>query len=109
MARIAGTVLAVLLAASSVFAQEWRGQGRISGKVVDEQGKALQNVMVQATLPNVLGAVVQSKTDKRGEWVVDDVAEATWDLVFQLNGYDPVKSTADVDDSGRATGLKTVL
>jgi tetratricopeptide (TPR) repeat protein len=109
MSRTVGTVLAVLLVASAVSAQEWRGQGRLGGKVVDEQGKALQNVVVQATLPHVVGAALQVKTDKRGEWFFDELAEATWSLAFQLQGYDPIKITSDADESGRFTQIKTTL
>jgi tetratricopeptide (TPR) repeat protein len=109
MSRIVGTAVAVLLVASTVSAQEWRGQGRLGGKVVDEQGKALQNVVVQASLPHVVGATLQAKTDKKGEWFFEDLADATWNLTFQLPGYDVVKSTADADESGRFTQIKTTL
>ncbi len=109
MSRIVGTVLAVLLVASAATAQEWRGQARIGGKVVDEQGKALQGVVVQGTLPQVISANVQAKTDKKGEWFLDDLAEGTWTLTFQLPGYDPVKITTDADDTGRSTQIKTTL
>jgi tetratricopeptide (TPR) repeat protein len=109
MARIVGTALAVLLVATSVSAQEWRGEGRLSGKVVDEQGKALTGVAVQASLPGVIGATLQAKTDKRGEWAVNDLAAATWQIVFDLDGYEPEKATEEVDDMGRSPSIKTVL
>jgi uncharacterized GH25 family protein len=64
MARTSGLILAILLIASGAWAQDWRGEGTIAGKVVDEQGKPIAGATVRASFPGVVGAL-EAKTDKR--------------------------------------------
>lgn len=109
MSRIVGITLALMLMATSAWAQEWRGSGRLMGRVVDEQGKALEGVIVRASFPVVVGALLEAKTNKSGDWTVDDVGEGDWELTFEKDGYDPAKASAEVDESGRSTPLRTTL
>ncbi len=101
--------MALLLIATVAWAQDWRGNGRLMGKVVDEQGKPLQGVVVSASLPAYHGILAQGKSDKKGEWSIDDVGEGNWDLVLEMKGYVTAKATADVDDSGRTSPVRTTL
>ncbi len=109
MSRIAGFTVAALLVATVTWAQDWRGNGRLMGKVVDEQGKALEGVIVSASLPAFHGILAQGKTDKKGEWTIDDVGEGNWDLIFERDGYVSGKSTSDVDESGRSSPVRTTM
>jgi tetratricopeptide (TPR) repeat protein len=109
MSRIVATTLALLFTATAAFAQDYRGNGRLNGKVVDEQGKGIEGVVVTATLPAVVGAKLQVATDKNGGWSVEGVAEGNWELVFEKDMYYPGKGSADVDENGRSASVRTVL
>ncbi len=109
MARIAALTAALILLATGAWAQDWRGNGRLMGKVVDEQGKALEGVMVRASLPAYHGVLAEGKSDKRGEWSINDVAEGNWDLTFEREGYVAAKASSDVDESGRSAPVRTTL
>lgn len=109
MSRIAAITLALIVIATAAFAQDYRGTGRLSGKVVDEKGKGIEGVLVTATFPAVLGAKLEASTDKNGAWSVEEVAEGNWEMVFEKDGYLAGKGSADVDESGRAPALRTVL
>lgn len=109
MARIAALTAALILVASGAWAQDWRGNGRLVGKVLDEQGKGLEGVIVRASLSSFRGVLAQGKTDKRGEWSIDDVAEGNWDVTFERDGYVPAKGSAEVDESGRSSALRITL
>ena len=57
MLRLMTTRILIALALAGVVttvaaAQEWRGMGRVAGKVVDESGQPLEGVTVKATLPS---------------------------------------------------------
>ena len=63
------TVSVALMAASAAgsFAQQPRGEGRIAGKVVDEQGQPLADVAVRATKKESAGQPpLQSKSNNKG-------------------------------------------
>jgi tetratricopeptide (TPR) repeat protein len=100
---------AVLLLASPALAQEWKGDGRLTGKVVDEQGKPIQNVRVLATHPLAFGVVEGKRTDKQGEWAIEDVAPGEWSVKFEAEGFEPGQGRIEVEEDGRARPLKTAL
>jgi len=109
MSRIAGFTVALMLVAAVAGAQDWRGTGRLMGKVVDEQGKGVEGVIVSASLPAFHGILAQGKTDKKGEWTIDDVGEGNWELTFESDAYLSAKATSDVDENGRSSPLRTTL
>src|SRR5512143_3424915 len=109
MSRIAGITLALVLTATVAWAQDWKGNGRLMGKVVDEQGKPLECVLVSASLPAFHGVLAKGKSNNKGDWTVDDVGEGNWELVFELDGYVSGKGTSDVDENGRSSALRTTL
>jgi hypothetical protein len=43
------SLLAALLLITPAAAQEWRGMGRVGGKVVDSDGKPVAGVTIKAT------------------------------------------------------------
>lgn len=109
MRRIAGFTVALVLVAAGAWAQDFRGTGRLMGNVVDDKGKPLEGVIVRASYPAIVNAILESKSDKRGQWTVDDVAEGDWDLTFEKDGYDSGKASMSVDESGRSAPVKVTL
>ena len=83
--RLMPMVVVVTLAAS-VHAQDWRGTGRMEGRVLDDNGAPLEGVAVKATLSEREGETTL-KTDKKGRWVLGGIAAGTWEIDFQLDGY----------------------
>ena len=79
-------VLVLAALATPVLAQDWRGTGRMEGRVLDESGAPLEGVSVKAALPERHGATTM-KTDKKGRWVLGGIAAGTWNFDFQLDGY----------------------
>lgn len=79
-------MLLLVAFAAPVHAQDWKGSGRMEGKVVDEKGAPLENVTVNAALPERQGKTVL-KTDKKGRWILGGIGAGTWNMDFQLEGY----------------------
>ena len=77
-ARITITFFAVVLFASFAIAQT-RGNGRITGKVVDEQGQPVPDAVVKAVMTGQT-EVISAKSDKKGEWKVNGVADGIWNV-----------------------------
>jgi predicted Zn-dependent protease len=104
--RLASAVLALALVASPVFAQT-RGSGRITGKVVDEQGQPVVDAVVKAVMQNQT-EVLSGKSDKKGEWRVQGLADGVWNVEISKDGVGVAKEMVEVKGE-RAPALNVTL
>ena len=93
-ARTAVALFAAGLLASSAMAQP-RGNARLSGKVVDEQGQPLENALVTAQMTGQSDAL-SGKTDKKGEWRINGAANGEWKVQVSKEGLDPATEMIEV-------------
>jgi tetratricopeptide (TPR) repeat protein len=103
--RIAGILL---LVATSVWAQGWRGQGRVAGKVMDEAGKPVEGVAVRVALPSANG-LREVKTNKKGEWSVGGICSGNWQIDFIKPGYETRNVSSVVAELTPAPPMEIVL
>lgn len=108
--RIVGLLLCILVLPVASVAQEWRGQGRIAGKVTDADGSALPGVTVTATLPasENRGPAPQT-TNNKGDWSIGGLAGGTWALDFAKDGYIAKSMTVPVSELGRIPPMTIAL
>ncbi len=79
---------AVALAAPAfVSAQDWRGVGRLEGRVLDPDGKPVADASVKLALPARGGGGTTLKTDKKGRWAVGGIASGRWDIDIEAAGF----------------------
>ena len=104
---------AVLLSVCSVFsvatpllavaspAQDWRGVGRIGGKVLDEEtGKPIEGVTVKAMLPRSDNRGPESKSNSKGDWAIGGVASGSWNIDFIKDGYETRSLSVPISEGG---------
>lgn len=101
-------VLGVLLAAATVSAQGWRGQGRLFGRVTDEAGRPLEGVIVKLMLP-AAGGGTEVKTSKKGDWALAGIAGGTWQIDFVKTGYETRQISVEVQELTRLPSILTVM
>jgi tetratricopeptide (TPR) repeat protein len=89
---LAGFLLLTLAVVPYAPAQDWRGVGRIQGVLTDTDGKPIQGATVKAENPERGGGTTLT-TDKKGRWVLGGIAEGTWNLDFEAEGYQTKKIT----------------
>ena len=90
-------LLLLTLIATGAAAQA-RGDGRIAGKVVDnDSGQPLADVQVQGTLAGQAQPVV-AKSNKKGEFNLNGVGSGEWVLEFTKDGFDPQGGKITVAD-----------
>jgi tetratricopeptide (TPR) repeat protein len=84
--RLASLAIAIAIAAPAATAQDWKGAGRIEGRVTDGAGAPLAGVRVRLDLPERGGGTTVA-TDGKGRWALGGIAAGTWHVDFELEGY----------------------
>ncbi len=93
--RVFALAAALLLAgAATLFAV---AQGRMYGKVTDENGKPLEGVKLTVTLPGVESYKVEETTKADGSYAVTILdATRTYTYRWEKEGYQPVEATVKI-------------
>ena len=93
---------ALFLVATGVYAQDWRGMGRVGGKVVDEATEQpIEGVTVKAMMPRSDNrGPGEGKTNNKGEWAVGGLASGEWALDFSKEGYETRSISVPVSEGG---------
>jgi Tfp pilus assembly protein PilF len=97
-----------LVAPGAVVAQDWRGMGRLAGTVVDESGAPVDGVVVKAQRVESQGGP-QTRTNKKGEWVLAGINAGQWNLDFEKAGFETRKQSAQVAEASSNPPVKTTL
>lgn len=100
--------MACAVALGSGALAQTRGQARIKGKVVDDQGKPAQDVVVQATLAGQ-PQPLQTRTNNKGEFELKDMAAGQWEIVFAKEGFAELKNSVELKDRDRIEGVTVNL
>src|SRR5579871_1358021 len=90
----------VLFLAGFARAQDWRGMGRLAGKVVDETGAPVEGVTVKAVRAQSKSAPTV-KTNGKGEFVLAGINGGNWNLDFEKTGYEPAAKSASFQEHDR--------
>jgi len=99
---------ALLLAASSVQAQAWRGTARLAGKVVDDSGAPLQGVAVKLFFVGAQEGTTVT-TNKKGEWAANGIKGGQWQIDFTKDGYLARKISVDLGVEEHKPPIDTTL
>lgn len=89
-------LVAAVLIAMSASAQV-KGNARLSGKVLDDQGQAVVDVQIRAQKTGQAD-LLTAKTDKKGEWRLNGLADGQWRIEFLKDGLEPSHTTVEIKD-----------
>ncbi len=95
-ARNAALILLCVLFAASASAQP-KGNARINGKILDDQGKPAQAVLVRAVKVGDSQAM-EARTNDKGEWQIAGLTTGGWNFEFIKDGFDSQRMTVQVTD-----------
>jgi Flp pilus assembly protein TadD len=82
------SLVALAALAPLASAQDWKGVGRLEGRVLDAGGAPVEGARVKLELPE-RGGGTTLKTDKKGRWAIFGVAAGSWNLDVDADGYTP--------------------
>jgi tetratricopeptide (TPR) repeat protein len=97
-------MLVGVLALSVVTAAQSKGKTKAQGKVVDEAGQPLGDVIVAAVMEGQDKPFQQAKTNNKGEWSVQNLVAGKWKFYFGgKQGLEEKSVDAEVGESGTVT------
>ena len=85
--------LMLLLVVPASLAQDWKGRGRIQGKVTDEQGNPIKDAKVHIFFRWQEGDGPEPvTTNKKGRWAYMGLSSAPYTIVVEAQGFVPAES-----------------
>ena len=100
-------LIACVSIAGTAFAQV-TPEGRITGKVVDNQGSPLPGVTVEATSPKLIGKA-SAVTDGNGIYRIMALPSGTYDITFTLAGFNTLIRKDILLDFSQTLALNVAL
>lgn len=105
----AGLAAAAWLLAGAAQAQDWKGQGRLEGKVLGEGGAPIAGATVKLDNPS-RGGGPTIKTDKKGKWAYLGLVAGSWNVDVEADGYATKKATITLpSESSRINPIEVRL
>jgi Tfp pilus assembly protein PilF len=80
--RRLAVALACIAALGVVTSAQERGKAKAEGRVLDEQGEPLPDAIVAAVMEGYDQPFQQTKTNRRGQWSIDNLAAGEWKFYF---------------------------
>jgi outer membrane receptor protein involved in Fe transport len=102
-------VLSALLITAGVASAQNITSSSIDGVVTDQSGGALPGVTVTATSPALQVAQITTTTDAQGFYRFKDIPRGTYQLRFELQGFDPLVRQGLVVNAGFAARVNVSL
>jgi tetratricopeptide (TPR) repeat protein len=97
-------MLVCLLFAASAWAQS-KGNARVNGKILDDQGKPASAVLVRAIKAGE-PTPVEVKTNDKGEWKLEGLATGNWNFEFLKEGFEPQRMTLELENRNPPIDMK---
>jgi thioredoxin-like negative regulator of GroEL len=102
------TVVILIAAALPALAQDWRGQGRVTGTVTASDGTPIVGCQVKATHQQYQdGPTVE--TDDKGKWTISGIRGGTWLIDFFHPDYEPYGLSVEISNVRRGKPIDVVL
>jgi len=92
--RTAVMIIALAMMATSAMAQA-RGNARLAGKVVDDQGQPIADVTVRAQMTGQTD-ILSGKSDKKGEWQIKGASNGEWKVELSKSGLETTVEVVEV-------------
>ena len=92
--RTAVMIIALAVMATSAMAQA-RGNARLAGKVVDDQGQPIADVSVRAQMTGQTD-ILSGKSDKKGEWQIKGASNGEWKVELSKSGLETTVEVVEV-------------
>ncbi len=106
--RLMGLLVVLLLLGATLplAAQDWKGKGRLEGRVTDQNGKPIVGAVVKVRVPGRPNDGADTKTDAKGRWTVMGIRGGDWKITIEAPGFVSGETTFPVSEVTRANPLE---
>jgi Tfp pilus assembly protein PilF len=102
--------VAMLVAGAALASEDWRGNNRLTGMVVDKNtGAPVKGATVKLRIQKGDRGGPDLKTDNGGKWAVLGVAPGTWNVDIEAPGYITTQGTISLREGERLPARKVEL
>ncbi|HEY2945594.1 MAG TPA: tetratricopeptide repeat protein, partial [Vicinamibacteria bacterium] len=110
MSRWTATVTATALVGwgAAAAAQDWKGAGRVEGRVLATDGTPIAGATVKLDNPG-RGGGPTVKTDKKGKWAYLGLVGGAWNVDVEAAGFVSKKLSMNVMEAGRVPPVEITL
>lgn len=98
----------LLVSALFLSAQDWKGKGRLGGRILDQAGAPIEGVRVKLFSIKAQEGL-EIKTDKSGRWMAAWIRSGGWNIDFEKIGYAPKKLVVDISENKKNPDIEIVL
>ena len=102
-------LVAIVALGAPLLADDWHGQGRASGVVLDVDKRPLSGATVTLRLGDDVHGPAPATTDARGRWSLLGLAPGRWRLTVEANGFVHADGFVDVPEEGPGRALTVQL
>lgn len=95
--RTAVAFVAAAMLAASAMAQP-RGNAKLTGKVIDDQGQPISDVTVRAQMTGQTD-ILSGKSDKKGEWHINGASNGEWKVELSKDGLETTVEVVEVKEN----------
>jgi Tfp pilus assembly protein PilF len=107
---IIAAAMMILAAMAAVAAEDWRGDNRVAGVVVDKStGKPIAGAKVSLRIQKGEKGGPDTTTDANGKWAVLGLASGLWNIDVEAKGYVVRQGTTNFAEGQRIPPLKIEL
>ncbi len=101
--------LFVVLQGLPATAQDWRGKGRLEGRVTDQDGKPIAGAVVKIRLPDHPDDGPDLKTDAKGRWAYLGLRGGDWRITVEKEGFITGDITITISEVTRSNPLNYAM
>ncbi|MEW5984147.1 MAG: carboxypeptidase regulatory-like domain-containing protein [Acidobacteriota bacterium] len=101
-------VVGLMLATGAASAQDWQGKSKMSGKVADEAGKAIEGVTVKL-VHAAANTGPEFTTDRKGAWKAEKLTPGLWLVEFHHDSFDPRQIQVEIGEKMKEPKLEVKL
>jgi tetratricopeptide (TPR) repeat protein len=98
----------LVLSSAAVISAQVRGDARLAGKIIDDQGQPLADVVIRATKKGETQPL-QAKSNAKGEWALAQLAAGEWTLEFSKDGYEPQSGNVTLEETSNMDRVSVTL